>query len=134
MFDNLPLILAQEGEAPTPSPATPAINGTQQPADNGTIPPQQQGGINPNVFLLVMLAVFVLFILFSSSSQRKERKKREQMLSAIKKGDKVQTIGGILGTIMEVRDHEVLVKVDENTNTRIRLARSSVQSVVEEKD
>jgi len=54
------------------------------------------------------------------------------MLAALKKGDKVQTAGGILGTVVEVRDSEVVVKVDENANTRLRFARSAIQAVLDD--
>jgi preprotein translocase subunit YajC len=50
------------------------------------------------------------------------------MLSALKKGDKVVTIGGIHGTIQTVREQSVIVKVDENT--KIEFSRSAVSSVV----
>ena len=49
------------------------------------------------------------------------------MLAALKKGDKVTSIGGIVGTIMDVREDEVVVKVDENNNVRMRFARWAVR-------
>jgi preprotein translocase subunit YajC len=45
----------------------------------------------------------------------------------------VQTIGGVIGTIVEVKDAEVVVKIDETTNTKIRFARSAIQQVLEDK-
>ena len=59
-------------------------------------------------------------------------KAREKMLAALAKGDKIQTSGGIIGSVVEVRESEVIVKVDENANTRIRFARSAVQTVLGE--
>ena len=55
------------------------------------------------------------------------------MLAGIGKGDKVLTVGGIMGTIVEMRETEVVLKVDENANTRIKFSRSSIQSVVSER-
>ena len=82
-----------------------------------------------------MLAVFVLMMIFSSRSQGKDKKRREQMIAALKKGQRVTTIGGMIGSVVEVRDDQVILKVDENANTRIRFTRSAVQGVIEdEKD
>ena len=48
-------------------------------------------------------------------------------LASIKKYDKVMTIGGIIGTVMEIREDEVILKVDDNTNTRMKFSRSAIQ-------
>ena len=61
-----------------------------------------------------------------------EKKKRDQMLAELKKGARIQTIGGILGTVLDVRDSEVLVKVDESTNTKMRFARSAIHRVLDD--
>lgn len=147
MFESLPLVLAQNADAPAvdqaapPSlPQAPSGDATtvQQPggtaAPGGTTPQNQQsqglgGSWLPLAFLLMLVVLFIVM----SGGQRKEKKKREAMLSAIKKGDRIQTIGGILGSIVEVRDTEVVVKVDENANTRLRFARTAIQSVLEDK-
>jgi preprotein translocase subunit YajC len=50
------------------------------------------------------------------------------MLSALKKGDKVITIGGVHGTIQSVREQSVVIKVDENT--KIEFNRSAISSIV----
>ena len=84
----------------------------------------------PMVLLLVIIAVF-LFI--STMGQRKERKKRAALLEAVKKGDRVQTIGGMIGTVVEVRDSDVIVKVDEQSNTRIKFVKSAIQTILETK-
>ena len=77
-----------------------------------------------------LLLVMIFVIGFSMLSSRKEKKRREQLLASIKKGEKVLTIGGIIGTIAEVRDDEVVLRVDENSNTRMRFTRSSIQQVL----
>jgi preprotein translocase YajC subunit len=52
---------------------------------------------------------------------------------ALKKNDRVQTIGGILGTVLEVSDTEVVLKIDEANNTKIRVLPSAVSKVIEQK-
>jgi preprotein translocase subunit YajC len=64
--------------------------------------------------------------------QRREKKRRAQMLDALKKGDRIQTIGGILGTVVEVREQEVVIKVDENNNTKLHFARAAIQTILPE--
>ena len=78
---------------------------------------------------LILIGLVMYVVLFRS--KQSETKKRQTMLSALKKGDEVQTIGGILGKVIEARDDRVLVKVDESSNTKIWFARSAIHRVVE---
>ncbi len=81
----------------------------------------------------VMLGVLLLFLIWSSrSSRKKQEAKHQQMLASLKKGDKVTSIGGIVGTIIEVRDDELLVKVDETSNVRMRFARWAIRGTGEQ--
>jgi len=134
-----PLTLAQEGApmdtslppggavAPPPPtgesqalPPAPGADGVQQPQAPGI------GG-----FLLPLALMMGVIMLFSMGSGRKEKKKRAEMLSQLSKGVTVQTVGGVKGTVMEVRDgaDEVVVKVDEKSNTSMRFARSAIVAV-----
>jgi preprotein translocase subunit YajC len=128
-FDHslMTLTLAQDGAAPsipgearTTSPGSPG-NGTE-----GGSPP---GLFGPNFILLLFLGI-TLMIVFSILGQRREKKRREAMIGAIKKHDKVQTIGGVIGSIVELKPDFVVLKVDESSNTRITFARSAVQQVI----
>ena len=109
---NLLTILAQAAPTtPAPAPSSPF------------------GGI-----MIPAIIIMVIFMFFSVTSKRKQEKARQAQLSAMKRGDRVQTIGGILGTIVEVRDTEVVVKVDETNNTKIKFARSAVSRVTVDED
>jgi preprotein translocase subunit YajC len=79
-------------------------------------------------FMMILLIVVFIFLMFSST--RKQDKKRTQMLDKLQKGDRVQTIGGILGTVLEVREGEVVIKVDETNNIKLRFTRSAVHQVL----
>jgi preprotein translocase subunit YajC len=81
--------------------------------------------------MYVLVVVFVVFIFMQMKSKRSQEKQREQLLDALKKGDRVRTIGGMLGTVVEVRENEVVVKVDETNNTKVRFVRSAIHVVVE---
>ena len=63
---------------------------------------------------------------------RKEKKKRESMLNSVRKHDRVQTIGGVIGSVVEVKPDIIVLKVDEMSNTRMTFARSSIQQVLKE--
>jgi preprotein translocase subunit YajC len=79
----------------------------------------------------LLLGIVVLYV-FMFRSKRNTEKQRQDMLGQMKRGDRVQTIGGILGKVVEVEDSKVLLKVDENSNTKIWFSRSAIQRVVNE--
>lgn len=79
-----------------------------------------------------LIAIFIFILWSSSSSQRKEKRKRETMLASLNKHDKVQTIGGVIGSIVEIKDNEIVLKVDEANNVKMRFSKSAVQQVISE--
>lgn len=97
---------------------------------DGNQPAEQR---QPSIFdgiLPILILVMLAFLVMSIFSQRKEKKRRKQMLDELKKNDKVVTIGGIVGTIVELRDNEVILKVDESNNTRLHFTRAAIQGPV----
>ncbi|MDR0502728.1 MAG: preprotein translocase subunit YajC [Treponema sp.] len=93
--------------------------------------PQTDGAAGPGGFLTSIipfaLIIFIFYFLIIRP-QNKKRKETEKMLSAVKKGDKVVTIGGIHGTIQSVKETTVIIKVDDNV--KLELLRSAISSVV----
>ncbi len=75
--------------------------------------------------ILIMILIFYFLIMRPQSKKQKETK---SMLEAVKKGDKVTTIGGIRGTVDNVKDDVVSVRVDGNT--KIDFLKSAISSVV----
>jgi preprotein translocase subunit YajC len=63
--------------------------------------------------------------------QKKERKKRDQMINELKIGNKIITLSGIYGEITKVEDDFIMVKIGENT--KVKMTRSAVSTVVMEK-
>jgi preprotein translocase subunit YajC len=78
--------------------------------------------------IIPFAAIILIFYFLLIRPQNKKRKETEKMLSAIKKGDKVVTIGGIHGTIQSVKESTVILKVDDNV--KIEFLRSAISSVV----
>jgi preprotein translocase subunit YajC len=81
--------------------------------------------------LALMLIVVVIMMLFMSKSKRGEERKRQDMLGQLKKGDEIQTIGGIIGKVIEAREDRVLVKVDETANAKIWFSRNAIHRVLD---
>lgn len=113
------------GSAPTTTPmqSTPGT-GTPGAGGGGGGSP---GGGNIMFFFIIIIAAMLFFTMWSS---RRDRKRREAMISAVKKHDRVQTIGGVIGSVVEVKPDYIVLKVDESSNTRITFARSAVQQVL----
>ena len=133
-FQTLTLTLAQ-GPPPPGAGAGLPTGGGQPSAGTGAVPGGPGGGTSGAApfggYLFPMLLLFlVMMILFTVFGQRRDKKKRQAMLGSVKKHDKVQTVGGVIGSVMEVKPDTVVVKVDESTNTRITFARSSIQHVL----
>jgi len=82
--------------------------------------------------LMLMIPVLLLFLFVSMRNKRKQEKAQQQKLSSIKRGDRIQTIGGIIGNVVQTDEARVLVKVDESNNTKIWFARSAVGRVLGE--
>jgi len=79
----------------------------------------------------LILIVVLFYFLFIRSKQKTERT-RQDMMSSLKKGDEVQTIGGVLGKVVETRDDRVLLKVDESSNTKMWFTRGAIHRVLTE--
>ncbi len=81
--------------------------------------------------LIMMALIFVIFYFFLIRPQRKKEKETQKMIAALKKGDKVVTIGGIHGTVSSTKEHTVLVKVDDGC--KIEFSRSAIANVIVDK-
>lgn len=140
MFAAAPAAFAQE--APTEAPAKPALVPAatdEAPAAAGDQAPEGPAATQPakkpqkpdyRIFA-VMIGVMVLLFWVTSRGKKKQQKKRQELLDSIKKGDKVTTIGGIVGTIVDVRETEVVLKVNDNNDIRMKFARWAVRGVGE---
>ncbi|MBX3367117.1 MAG: preprotein translocase subunit YajC [Phycisphaeraceae bacterium] len=118
---------AAAGPGWAPSTAAPGT-GEQQPVGPRTGAAQQGGG---SFFMTMIVLMLVMMVLMTVFSGRKDRKRREQLISSLKKNDKVQTVGGIIGHVAEVRNDEVVLRVDENSNVRLRFAKAAITGVIQ---
>lgn len=78
---------------------------------------------------LPMLAIIPVFYFLMIRPQQKKAKEHRALISAVKRGDRIATIGGMLGTVTKVVDNnEIQIEIAEGV--RVRILRSSVSDVV----
>ena len=95
--------------------------------DPGEAPPTDAPKkVSPLMQFLPIILIFVVVYLFMLRGPRKQQQKHKQMVQTLNRNDRVRTIGGILGTVVDVRDDEVTLKVDETNNTKIRISTSAI--------
>ena len=82
--------------------------------------------------LITFGVIILIFYFLIIRPQRKRDKEAKDMLAAIKKGDKIVTIGGIRGTVAVVKESTVIVKVDDNT--RIEFSKNAISAVLNKKE
>jgi preprotein translocase subunit YajC len=127
------------GAAPLASDGAPGVPGSVG-SEQGVLGPGGAQGVSspaapPSLWsspLVLVFGMLLIIMLTTVLGGRKEKKRRAELLSSLKRQDRVQTMGGIIGTIVEMKDDEVVLRVDEGTNTRIRFARSAIQQVLRE--
>jgi len=81
------------------------------------------------IFMVLLFGIFYVFLILP---QRRREKERRAMLSALRKNDKVVTIGGIHGVVHSMKDDRVVIKVDENT--KITVSMSAIAGVERAKE
>ncbi len=107
---------------------------TQQNGSNGApveevvplTPMQQMMKFAP--FILIFIVMYLLMF----RGPKKKQQEHQKMVSSLAKNDRVRTIGGIFGTVLDVRDNEVVLKVDESTNTKMRVSPSAIATVLKD--
>ncbi len=118
--------------APAPNTASTAGDPNAKPGDpnaKGSDESTDGGSDNSMMMLLFLAGALVLMMIWSSRSKRKQQAQKRDMLNNLKKGDKITTIGGIIGTVIEARPEEITVKVDETNNVRMKFTRGAIHGV-----
>ena len=94
------------------------------PNQTGTAP-------GPLTMLFPILVMFGIFYLLVFRPQSKVRKEHEQMVKKLKKHDEVVTVGGMFGTVVNVKPESITLRVDENV--RVEVEPSAISRVVKPK-
>lgn len=91
-------------------------------------PAPKAGGQDPMTFLIMMAVIFAIIYFLMILPQRKKQKETQNMLSNMKKGDKIVTIGGMLGTVGNVKETTVMVKISDATVVEFK--KSAIATIV----
>jgi preprotein translocase subunit YajC len=89
--------------------------------------PQQ----DPGAFLKMMgpmLIIMVAFMVITSMSNKKRARQHEDLLKSLKPGDKVLTSGGIIGTVVTVKDKSLSLR---SSDTKLEILKSAISEVTE---
>lgn len=107
--------------APAAGPATGSATGApmRQPPSGGAM----------LTSLIPFALIFVIFYFLLIAPQRKQQKQLEQMLAALKKGDRVVTTGGLHGVIVDFKEAERTVVLEVAASVRVTVSRSAIASV-----
>jgi preprotein translocase subunit YajC len=103
-------------------------------ADSATPPAAPQTAqADPSTQLVSMLGMLVplglVFWLLIIRPESKRRKEREQVLNAVKVKDRVVTIGGLYGTVVDIEKDEIVLLVDPKKDVKMRFRRGAIDSV-----
>jgi preprotein translocase subunit YajC len=85
-------------------------------------------------FLITMALVFGVMYFFMIRPQNKKRKKQEEERKNLKKGDRVVTIGGIHGKLIEIDEHTVVITVEDGAKIRLDKTAVSLDGTAQSED
>ena len=88
---------------------------------------QQQGQGGGIMSFLPLIAIVVVFYFFMIRPQMKKAKDQKKYIEGLKKGDKILTIGGIYGKIVEVRDDATIIMEVED-GTKLKISKNAVSN------
>ena len=107
--------ITSEGEATTSVPGS----NESQPQTTPTLR-------SPLMQYLPFILLFVVMYMFLFRGPRKKQQQHKQMVQSLAKNDRIQTIGGIIGTVVDIKEDEITLKIDESNNTKIKILRSAI--------
>jgi preprotein translocase subunit YajC len=90
------------------------------------------GGDPTFPWILVMLpAILIILWFLIASPQKKQEERLRNMLNSLEKNDRVMTVGGLIGTVhaIDKEQNEIVLKVDDANNTRIRFHLTAVNTI-----
>jgi preprotein translocase subunit YajC len=85
-------------------------------------------------FLIPLGLMFAIMYFMVIMPQQRQRKKMQEMLGALKTGDKIVTSGGIYGTVNGIDGDSVILKISSEPQVKIRIARAAIAQVEASED
>jgi preprotein translocase subunit YajC len=91
-----------------------------------------EGGPSLFTSFIPILLLFVIFYFLLIRPQQKKQRQHQNMVSSLRRGDKIVTNGGVYGTVVDVKDHIVVLRIAEDV--KIELIKSAVATVIEKRE
>jgi preprotein translocase subunit YajC len=90
----------------------------------------QMGPFGNPLLLFLIMGIMIIFMVWLPG--RNQKRERAAMFARLKKNDKVVTMAGIIGVVVAIKDNEdeATLKVDDTSNTRIRVLKSSINQIL----
>jgi len=85
---------------------------------------RDQNPLGSWLWIYVALMLVMVFVFFRGP--QKQKQERKKLVQSLQKNDRVLTIGGIFGTVVDIKGDEITLKVDESNNTKIKIASSAI--------
>jgi preprotein translocase subunit YajC len=108
------------------------------PENVGDTPPGGAAAQGGGGSVLGMLPLFVLIGVFMwlaiIKPQKQKDQEEKQILEKLKKNDHVVTKGGLHGVVMNVKDDEVVLRIDEQQNVKVRFQKNAIAAILGEDD
>lgn len=74
--------------------------------------------------------IFIVMYMLLFRGPKKKQQEHKKMVASIQKNARIRTIGGILGTVIDVKEDEITIKVDESNNTKMRIIPGAIAAVL----
>jgi len=107
--------VTSEGKAITTVPSDPNAVVTRT---------REQNPLGSWLWIYIALMLVMVFVFFRGP--QKQKQERKKLVQSLQKNDRVQTIGGIFGTVVDIKGDEITLKVDESNNTKIKVTSSAI--------
>jgi len=131
-----PAAPAATGATPAGEPQVKPLEAAPREVKSGTVEsPAPTGGggsgtgggpFGGNGFIFLMVGLLVVFYFMIMHPQRKREKARQEMLGKLKSGDRVVTVSGIVGEIVEISEQDAQIRIDARKDVRMRVRRAAI--------
>jgi len=91
---------------------------------------QESKGPGSSLFIIYIVLIVGVFYFLIMRPQKKKEQKRRAMINEVRKGDRIVTIGGIHGEIISAKDDTIIILVDAQSGTTLKMTRGAIHRVV----
>jgi preprotein translocase subunit YajC len=95
-------------------------------------PSGTEGGPSLLTSFIPILLLFVIFYFLLIRPQQKKQKHHQELISNLRRGDKIVTNGGLYGTVVDVKDHILVLKIADDV--KVELVKNAVATVIEKRE